>query len=110
MSETENPVEISGDSGVEALRNEVQTLRAVLSFTVLLLFVFSICMNVFLFRQATAVSGQAAQAQAVVSNFESMSGQANDFWLKLNDYARTHPDFQPIVAKYSQLIGTHPKK
>jgi hypothetical protein len=110
MSEPENPIETGADSGVEALRNEVQTLRAVVSFAVLLMFVFSVCVNVFLFRQATAVSGQAAQAEAVVSNFDNMSGQATDFWLKLNDYARTHPDFQPIIAKYSQLIGTRPKK
>ena len=40
--------------------------------------------------------------------------KAIEFWGKLNDYARTHPDFMPIINKYAQHIIIHgppqPKK
>jgi hypothetical protein len=99
------------ESEVESLRSEVQSLRAVVSFSVLLLFIFTVCVNIYLFRQANLASGQVAQARAAVANFENGGGaQIVDFWSKLNDYSRTHPDFQPIINKYDPFFRAHMKK
>ena len=108
MNESENKFDSTAGSGMEALRSEVQSLRTMLSFTLLLMFVFSFCVNIFLFRQASAMSAQANEAQMVVGSFENGgAAQAIDFWNKLNDYARTHADFAPIINKYSRYINVH---
>jgi Ni,Fe-hydrogenase I cytochrome b subunit len=109
---SENTFEPKADSSVEGLRNELQALRAVVSFALVLMFVFSICVNIFLFRQATTLGGQVANAQNMVSAFESAGGGAQvvDIWNKLNDYARTHPDFQPVINKYKPFFDAHMKK
>jgi len=111
---SENTIEPRAESSVESLRNEVQTLRAILAFSVLLLFVFSVCVNIFLMHQTSALSRQVQQAQAAVSTFETAGGGAQvvDIWTKLNDYSRTHPDFQPIINKYTPFFTAHmtPKK
>jgi hypothetical protein len=109
---SDNISEARSESEVEGLRNEVQTLRAVVSFALLLMFVFSICVNIFLFRQTTSLSGQVENAQNAVTAFETAGGGAQvvDIWGKLNDYARTHPDFQPIITKYKPFFDAHIKK
>jgi hypothetical protein len=59
-------------------------------------------------RQTSMLSGQAAESQQIVNAFrEGGAGQAVEFWNKLNDYARTHPDFAPVVQKYSGFISLH---
>lgn len=98
----------STESSNENVRAEVQSLRAMLSVALLLLFIFSFCVNVFLFRQVTAVSAQLAQAQQLVANFQKGGGytQGAELLSRLNEYARTHPDFAPILQKYNFHITT----
>jgi len=112
MSDTEKTsFESSGGPGVEELRSEVQSLRTILSCSLLLLFVFSFCVNIFLFRQTSMVSGQLAQVNQLLSAWASggpAQAQAIDFWGKLNEFAKTHPDFTPIINKYSSYINVHP--
>ena len=112
MSDTEKTnLDFTGGSSVEELRSEVQSLRTILSCSLLLIFVFSFCVNIFLFRQTSMVSGQLAQANQLISawaNGGPAQAQAIDFWSKLNDFARTHPDFMPIINKYSPYINVHP--
>jgi len=112
MSDTEKTnFEFPAESGVEGLRSEVQSLRAILSCSLLLIFIFSMCVNIFLFRQTNMVSNQFAQANQLITawaNGGPAQAQAIDFWKKLNDYARVHPDFMPIINKYSQYINVQP--
>ncbi len=109
---SDNISEPRSESEVESLRSEVLALRMVVSFALLLVFVFSICVNIFLFRQTTSLGGQVANAQNAVTTFETAGGGAQvvDIWAKLNDYARTHPDFQPIINKYKPFFDANIKK
>ncbi|MDB6023635.1 MAG: hypothetical protein JWQ04_3492 [Pedosphaera sp.] len=95
-----------GGAGDEGLREEVQSLRTMFSCTLLLLFVFSFCVNVFLYRQSSALGSQVGEAQQMVSGFRNGgAAQVIDLWTKLNDYAKTHPDYAPVIQKYSQFIN-----
>lgn len=91
------------ESSNENLRADVQSLRTMLSVALLLLFIFSFCVNVFLFRQVKAITAQVAQAQQLVESFQKGGGftQGAELVSRLNEYARTHPDFAPIMQKYS---------
>ncbi|HEX3798426.1 MAG TPA: hypothetical protein VH413_06960 [Verrucomicrobiae bacterium] len=109
---SENTFESPSGSEAESLRSEVQSLRTVISFSLLLMFILSVCVNIFLFRQVKLMDVQVANEQAVVNTFETAGGgvQVVEIWMKLNDYARTHPDFAPIVAKYKPFFDAHMKK
>ena len=108
MNESEDKFGGSGESGIEELRREVQSLRAALSASVLLLFIFSFCVNVYLWHQSSLIHAQAMAAPQVVYDFDNGgAGQAIEFWTHLNDYARAHPDFVPIINKYSKFINVH---
>jgi len=106
MNGTENKFEDPAGPSVQELSRELESLRATFSFSLLLMVVFTFCINIFLFHQASMMAGQANEAQQLVSNFETNGAtQAIEFWTKLNDYGRTHPDFMPVINKYSQFIN-----
>jgi len=103
-----NAPETNFEGDNAAVRNEVQSLRNTLTMTLLFTFIFSFCVNVFLGLQESVVSGQAREAQQIVSTFQSVGAQqVVEFWGKLSDYAKTHPDFNPVLQKYSGFINVH---
>ena len=95
------------DSRTEDLRAEVQSLRAMLCGALLLMFIFTFCVNYFLSRQDKSLGMQLANDRQIVGSFENGGGPARaaEFLTKLNDYARSHPDFMPILQKYSSIIN-----
>jgi hypothetical protein len=106
MNESESNFQAASESSNENLRADVQSLRTMLSVTLLLLFIFTFCVNVFFLRQVSAVNAQVAQAQQLVDNFQKGGGYAQGAELvsRLNEYSRTHPDFAPIMQKYNFSI------
>jgi len=116
MNESEGKFDTMGEPGLPELREEVASLRTMFSASLLLLFVFSFCVNIFLFHQASMAHAQASVATQLVHDFDyGGAAQAIDFWTKLNEYARGHPDFLPIINKYSKFInisknGSEPAK
>src|SRR5579884_149192 len=83
----------------ESLREEVQSLKFMLTSTLLLSFIFSFVVFIFLMRQNSAIAAQTAQVRQMVT---ANSAQAAAVYNKLADYARTHPDYaQQVFQKYS---------
>ena len=109
MNEFENKLDAAADPTVHELREELRSLRALISTTLIVLIVFVCCLNAFLLRQASIVGNEAASAQKFVADFESFGGPwARNFWDKLKDYSKTHPDFAPIISKYNSFIVENP--
>ena len=112
MSDTEKTnLEFGTGQGIEDLRSEVRALKTVLCCALLLVFVFSLCVNVFLLHQTSTLNGQLVQATQLVNawaNGGPAQAQAIDFWNKLNEYSRTHADFAPIINKFSPYIHVRP--
>jgi hypothetical protein len=85
-------------SEVEDLREEVQSLRVLLAAALCILIVLSVCVDGYLFKQVSMVRSDVNMAQDVVKRFDL--AKAREFWAKLTEYSRSHPDFAPVVAKY----------
>jgi hypothetical protein len=108
MDETEPMLEPTAESRVETLQGELQALRTLVTISLILLIVFSFCVNVFLFRQVAMARAQVTQAELFIQGFNTT--EVADFWNKLSDFSRTHPDFAPIWAKYKDLINIRPNQ
>lgn len=100
----------SADSVHKGLQDEIRSLRMLLVAALAVILLFSGIITVHFSRQAKIAKGQADEAEKVVSEFNSFGGPwANDFWNKLLDYSKTHPDFTPIVEKYRPYITAPPQ-
>lgn len=98
----------SGDSGavIKALQSQVTTL-------LLLLLVVSGTLSVYLWREATNARNDLnafrPQAQALLANYQERTVPTmRKFIGELGDYAQTHPDVLPILAKYGLLKPNDP--
>jgi hypothetical protein len=111
MNESETNIDSASGPTLQGLQEELRSLRLLVVSTLAILFIFSVCLNIYLSRQAMVVSNQAAEAQKAVEEFNSFGAPwANTFWNKLLDYSKTHPDFAPIVSKYSTYIVSAPRQ
>ena len=105
MSEPENQPEMSGDPLVDDLQNEVQSLRTLMSVSLIVLLVFAVCMNAVLglaISQINKSHDQALQAAVMAQN------QATEMWRKLVDFSRTNADFAPYLEKYRTIFTNQP--
>ena len=108
MDESENHLAAATtttDPKVEVLQGELQSLRTLLTISLILVIAFSFCVNVFLFRQVAMARAQVTQAEQFVKDFNA--GQVAEFWNKLTEFSKTHPEFAPIWAKYKDMINVH---
>ncbi|MDB6065147.1 MAG: hypothetical protein JWR26_1355 [Pedosphaera sp.] len=103
MNEPENKFTADASAKVEELQNDLQWLRTLVSIALILLGLFGLSVDVFLLRQASLVRTQVTQTEMAEDNFNAAI--PTKFWNRLNEYARTHPDFTPILAKYTPLVG-----
>src|SRR5580693_7285659 len=101
MSEFEPASQSPSGSGATELQEELQSLRTLIIAALVLLVVFSGSVNIYLLKQVSLVRNQIDVSKAVftaeVQNFNTP--KAIDYWNHLMAYARTHPDFAPIVNK-----------
>jgi hypothetical protein len=107
MNESENPSRAMTDSENADLREEVQSLKFMLGFSLLMSFIFSLSVFFYMLSQSSSLHAQLAQEQQVLGNFENGGGaaQAVQLFGKLGEYARSHPDYgQQVFQKYSGLV------
>jgi hypothetical protein len=102
MTEPENQFKTATDGGAEELRNELGSLRMLVSAALVLLIVFCVCVDLYLSPQVSEEKARADQAAAVLNNF---SFNAGEFWKRLVEYSKTQPDFAPVVAKWSAHVS-----
>jgi hypothetical protein len=93
------------NSGVEQLREQVKSLQLLLSGVLAILILFGFCLNVYFFRDISLENRQLEQSQEFVKEHGFNMAEAAEFWNKLNEFAKTHPDFAPIISKYNISIG-----
>ena len=105
MTEPEDQPEMSGDPLVEDLLIEVQSLRTLLTVSLIVLLVFAICMNAFLGIQISQLNKNRDQAQ---QGAVAAQAQANDIWRKLNEFSRSNADVAPILDHYRQYFTNQP--
>lgn len=104
MNETENKFEATGDMVNDGLQNEVQSLRALLSASLVILVMFSLCVDVYLIKQVSLLNTQTAMTRQQTEEIFP-AAQASDLWNKLNDFAKSHPDYESVIAKYRPVVS-----
>lgn len=98
-------------SQLKALQEQSESLRQLVSALLLVLLLVSGTLTIFLGRQWRFTKSEidllSPQAGQILNEFNRNVPLMQDFVRKLNDYAKTHPDFAPIAAKYrlSEVLG-----
>jgi hypothetical protein len=107
MSEFEQTSRGQSGSGMTELQDELRSLRTLLSASVALLIIFSCSMDFYLLKQVSAVGIQIKASNdyldAEVHNFNTP--MAIEYWNRLVQYSRSHPEFVPIINKYQPALG-----
>lgn len=103
MNEFEQAPQGSSGSSVAELQEEVQSLRTLLSASLILMIVFSLVINLFLLKQVSALRAQTEVFATANNNFNT--AKAIDYWNHLVQYARTHPEFAPVINKFSPALN-----
>jgi hypothetical protein len=103
MNEFENQSGMEGNSDIEELREQLQALRTLVAIALVMLIGLSICADLFFSKQVQMLNTESQQMQVMAESFPVAA--ANDFVKRLREYAKTHPDFAPIAAKYPGLFG-----
>jgi len=92
---------------------QIQSLRSLLTVLIAVLVVITASVAVYLRGQSMAASAQAARAKLEIDRYEKqlMPG-INGLIGALQDYSKTHPDINPLLAKYNMtpLLGAAPQK
>jgi hypothetical protein len=108
----ENPESQSSvQAQLSALQQQHESLRQVVSALLLVLLLVSCTLTIVLRRQWRFTNNEmgliSPQATQIVTEYKRNAPMMQDFVRKLNDYAKTHPDFAPIAAKYrlSEVLG-----
>ena len=108
MTEPENASEsaslesLTGDSSaLQTLQNEVRTLRSLFSAATMALLLLSFGINAFLYYQDRIVRKELTAAKKMAQEFETVRRpMISMFVARLQDFARSHPDINPILDKY----------
>jgi hypothetical protein len=86
---------------LESLQRAYQSLRTLLDILTVALVILSGSLNIFLLRQVSMVRNEIEERRRFIADYERNNVPImNDFVLKLQAFAKTNPDFAPILAKY----------
>jgi hypothetical protein len=88
----------------EDLRQQCASLQRQVTTLLLAVFVLSGTLTVFLWRQARYARADLEvlklPAAQIIQTFKQEKPIMDDFFVRLNEFSKTHPDFAPILAKY----------
>ncbi len=91
----------SPSAELAALRQEVALLRTLLMLGLTALAVFAFGISLYIYPQMVVARRQLEENRRVLSNYDRVSKPLmTDFLSKLQSYAATNADFQPILKRY----------
>lgn len=99
MNETESDL---------SLRDDLQSLQTLFSVSLVLILVFTLCVDLFMFRQVFILRAQAHKVEAELNGFTATTGPAIiKLYSQLSDYGAKHPEYAAIIKKYSPFFDSH---
>ena len=101
-SESTSLESLTGESAaLQTLRDEVRTLRSLFSAAAMALLLLSFGINAYLYYQDRILRKDLDAAKKMAQEFETVRRpMVNTFITRLQDFARSHPDINPILDKY----------
>ena len=104
-----NPVPLSGSSSAGELERQVHSLQSLVSVALALMIVVSGSLLVYLWVQKRGLNSQIAEAQRAIDDYEKVRGNIYfHFVSNLQNFAKTHPDLNPLLEKYGFLPNQVP--
>src|ERR1700722_12888315 len=107
MSEFENQSGMAGGSAIDDIQEQFRSLRALVAVAPARTIGFTFCADYFLAKQIQIMDGESAQMQMMASSFPQTA--ATDFVKRLKEYAKTHPDFASVAARYPGIFEQQPQ-
>jgi hypothetical protein len=93
----------------DELQRSIQSLRAMFNVVLVILLVLTGSLFLFLLREVSQIRRQTRELTQFVDNYEKTSLPAMlAFRNKLQEFAKGHPDFKPILARYMSPTNTPP--
>jgi hypothetical protein len=95
-----NPAPVASENvadAVAALEKQVHNLLVIVIMLVAVLDIYMLRQWVVMRKEVVAIEPQFAQ---IKENFDRAMPNMNAFMKQLTDYAKAHPDFKPILARY----------
>ena len=94
---------------IEVLQQQCQDLRVLLNAACVALLFLTLAVNVFVGKQTRVVRDQLGELRPKFNKIEAEFQKIREpeyrrFSGRLQQYAMTHPDFQPIIARYQILL------
>jgi len=101
-SESASLESLTGESAaLQTLRDEVGTLRSLFSAAAMALLLLSFGINAYLYYQDKILRKELDAAKKMAREFETVKRPiVSSFITRLQDFARSHPDINPILDKY----------
>ncbi len=91
---------------VQDLQEELRSLRAIVVMSLLVLNVLSGSLYIFLHNQTSLMTLKAETTEQDVAKFRAhFDPIAREFWVQLSLFAKTHPDFNPVLDKYRPYVA-----
>lgn len=89
--------------------DDMRVLRMLVAVAIFLVCIFIGCIDMTLRRSAISLGQQIEGAQKALEAYEKGDQQRfNYFFGALNEYAKTHADFQPIIQQADRFLTVTP--
>jgi hypothetical protein len=96
------------DAAVEDLQAQYRQLRLVLNLALASVLVLSIAVNLFIGKQMRLVRAKVRESRPLVQRMAADYDRKEPSWRRLmgslQSYAFTHPEFHPILSKYTNAL------
>ena len=87
---------------VEELAETLRVLKKITEFSLIALLFFAVGVNAYMYRQTLMISRQLAEVKRVVADYQQFKESTiRGFISSLQGFAKSHPDFLPLLAKYN---------
>ena len=104
-----NPVPLSSGSPAGELEQQVHSLQSLVAVALALMIVVSGSLLGYLWVQKHGLNAQLAEAQRAIDDYEKVRGNIYIHLVSnLQNYAKTHPDLNPLLEKYGFLPNQVP--
>jgi len=92
---------------VDELRSSLNSIQSLVSTALILIVVFSTCVNIYLLLQTLSMRSQLHHDAVLSENVtEKIVANMGEFYGRLNDYASKHPEFRAVISKYDHYFKT----
>ena len=90
--------------GENHLEEQVRSLRTLTNGLLVAILCLGLGLALYLYRQVTQLNGQVTEAKRVIAEYQTNALPRIKWFVgSLQNFAKTNPDFNPVLAKYGLL-------